>query len=324
MAAAVGKLFADAGVADGDSVMRLVHVLGGKLSANTWRSYNSIFAQFVKFCVSQDLQCLPASQATALRWAMQLASQGTVRASTSGPYFAAVNTFHELVGFEKPCVGTVLSAFRKAWVRMQLPLALDSDAIERRAPVCPASVALQWYQALDGLPASSELFRPLLFSCLAFRTFLRPATLLSARDAVLECSRDSRVLRFTATSWKTQLHSQAVMPVVSVDVTAQPVLQAALQMWLATKPTSTALLWHGGFSTQQAAAWFVTSVTTVAPQMLGSLSLYSCRRGGASAAAAIGVSLDVIEAAGGWALNSSALRQCYLDRSVAADAAARF
>ncbi|GLI59582.1 hypothetical protein VaNZ11_001508, partial [Volvox africanus] len=45
-------------------------------------------------------------------------------------------------------------------------------------------------------------------------------------------------------------------------------------------------------------------------------TLYSLRRGGASAARAAGVPLDIIKAFGGWATGSSALREHYLDLGV--------
>ena len=80
----------------------------------------------------------------------------------------------------------------------------------------------------------------------------------------------------------------------------------------------------GKHPTSQGAAWFTAVLAEFSPSLLGQLTLYSCRRGGASAARAAGVPMELIELMGGWARGSKALRDSYLDMSVTADAAAMF
>ena len=54
-------------------------------------------------------------------------------------------------------------------------------------------------------------------------------------------------------------------------------------------------------TTAQAAVEFTSVLAQFTPDVMGQLTLYSCRRGGASAARAVGVSTEAIELMGGWA-----------------------
>ncbi|EFJ53196.1 hypothetical protein VOLCADRAFT_102804 [Volvox carteri f. nagariensis] len=78
-----------------------------------------------------------------------------------------------------------------------------------------------------------------------------------------------------------------------------------------------ARLWPERQTTQGAERWFDRVLAQCGLEGLRSVhTLYSLRRGGASAARAAGVPLDIIEAFGGWAAGSSALRENYLDLGV--------
>ncbi|EFJ50361.1 hypothetical protein VOLCADRAFT_88894 [Volvox carteri f. nagariensis] len=94
---------------------QIAAVIVSRVGSKTWQSYASHFAAFVRFCVSEDLEFLPASRYTGLLWAQYLAARGSVRARTAQPYFSAVNTVHDLLGLAKPCDGdnVLLSAFRR-------------------------------------------------------------------------------------------------------------------------------------------------------------------------------------------------------------------
>jgi hypothetical protein len=251
-----------------------------------------------------------------------LAKKGTVQADTSGSYFAAVNTVHEILGFASPCSGTAFSAFKKGWIRSQQVL-VNGREDSAKVLACPAAVALGWYDELAGLEAGSQFMVPLIFSVLSFRLFLRPASVLAIVDATVVQVGDTWVLRFKPESYKTGVASVGTLPVLSLDLTHLPLLRAALQLHLGHIRGKS--LWGPGkHPTSQGAAWFAAVLAEFSPTLLGQLTAYSLRRGGASAARAAGVPLEVIELMGGWAKGSKALRDSYLDMSIAADAAAMF
>jgi hypothetical protein len=117
--------------ADDLSLLEIARTMAARLSPASWRSYGSIFARFVRFCVERDLDFLPALPSTGLLWAQFLASGGSVQASTAQPYFSSINTVHELLGFSKPCAVPLfvlgvcadyapLVSFRKGWLRLQV------------------------------------------------------------------------------------------------------------------------------------------------------------------------------------------------------------
>lgn len=108
---ALADMFVGAGLPNSADVELMVAVMSARLSPNTWRTYSSVFGQFVTFCVSEGLPFLPATEAVGLQWAVHLAKRGTVQADTAGGYFSAVNTVHELLGWHKPCVGVPFDSF---------------------------------------------------------------------------------------------------------------------------------------------------------------------------------------------------------------------
>ncbi|GIL44415.1 hypothetical protein Vafri_1889, partial [Volvox africanus] len=100
----------------------IAKVILARVGPKSWRAYASHFAAFVRFCVAEELEFLPALPYTGLLWAQYLAARGTVQASSAQPYFSAINTIHELLGFPKPCTGDnpLFVAFRRGWERMQV------------------------------------------------------------------------------------------------------------------------------------------------------------------------------------------------------------
>lgn len=316
---AVRDMFLQAGIAVTNDISLLVTVMASRLTNNTWRTYSSVFSQFVRFCHHSSLQYLPASQAVGLLWALHLAKRGTVQADTAGGYFSGVNTVHEMLGHPKPCAGALFESFKKGWVKSQVVLTELDDSI--RVMACPASVALVWYRALQDIAEDSPWLGPLLFCCLSFRLFLRPATMVSIKDAEVLKIGDTWRLRYRPESYKTRATTVGRLPVMDLDLSPYPLLLNALQLYLGTVTGST--MWGPALATTaQATCWFAAVLAEFTPDVMGKLTLYSCRRGGASAARAVGVSTEAIELMGGWARGSEAMRRSYLDMSVPADAAA--
>lgn len=297
----------------------IVQVILARVGEKTWRSYASHFAAFVRFCVEEGLEFLPASQATGLLWAQYLASKGTVQARSVQPYFSAVNTVHDLLGFPKPCTSEnpLFAAYRKGWERLQVSL------LPGRALVLafPAEAAWRLYQCLPTVSSGSVFFVPLLFVVLSFCTFLRPDSLLSVQWARVAQVGESWVLQYKPLSWKGRVIPAAAAPVLQFPLCGLPYLRVAL--WQQLKGND-GPLWASRQSTPGAERWFRDVLRHFGLRHLeGVHTLYSLRRGGASAARAAGVPLEVIESFGGWAAGSTALRQHYLDMGVMCCPAAR-
>jgi hypothetical protein len=313
----VSSTCAKAGIVLTQDIDLLVNTMASRLSENTWRTYSSVFCQFVRFCQEAGLPYLPASPEVGLLWALHIAKKGTVQADTAGGYFSGVNTVHELLGHPKPCTGFMFDSFKRGWVRAQVMVADVEDST--RVLACPASVAFSWYQALEGISVDSQWLLPLLFCCLSFRLFVRPATLLSVVEAEVFKLGDTWKFRYRPESYKTRSTTVGRLPVMDLDLTGYPLLLNALQLYMG-KITGSRMWGPDLSTTAQAAHVFNAVLAQFTPNVVGQLTLYSCRRGGASAARAVGVSTEAIELMGGWARGSEAMRRSYLDMSVPADA----
>ena len=321
MLAALTDMFVNAGLpADAADVNFMVSVMAARLAPSTWQSYSSVFGQFVAFCVAHSLPFLPATEAVGLLWLVHLAKRGTVQADTAGPYFSGVNTVHELLGMPKPCVGMPFDAFKRGWVRSQRVLVEEDN---NNILACPAAVAQAWYMGLGSLGTNNALLKQVLFCVLAFRLFLRPASLLAIVHPLVVCVDGKWIFRYKPEEYKTRKTTVGSLPVMSLDLTPFPLLREALQKYL--RGLKGQAMWGTSrVTTAQAAGWFTAVLAEFSPGVMGQLTLYSCRRGGASAARAVGVPLYLIELMGGWARGSVAMRSRYFDMSVTADEAARF
>lgn len=305
-------------------------VIAGSLSNSSLRSYSSQLTKFISFCTDRDFCFLPASHETVLLYAYHLAEAGTVQASTAQPYFSAINTFHEFFGHPKPAADYApLQRFRQGWQRLQQPL----------APAAPLQLAMRASTALSlALCLSGSLtlqhLRPLLFSVILFATMLRPDSLLSVVNAKLTVANSGTTYlwAYQPTRWKGKLLQPSALPTFQLVLSA-PGLAAGLvkyhqlhaSAWGSRTPPS---LWclpsdSSSPTTRTAEVWFEAVVARHLPPQPLRHTIYSMRRGSASAAFAIGVRAEKIEYMGGWSINSAAFRRHYLDMSVVADSAAR-
>jgi hypothetical protein len=161
---------------------------------------------------------------------------------------------------------------------------------------------------------AADLFVPLLFVVLDFCLCLRPDSLLSVVWACISCVDGEPVFQYKPLNWKGRIVSPEHAPVLQFPLCGLPWLRVALEQQLARSPAG---LWSTRPSMAVAERCFdmVLARCGLAP-LRGMHTLYSLRRGGASAARAAGVPLEVVEAFGGWTANSSALREHYLDMGV--------
>jgi hypothetical protein len=310
----VGQYRLEGRQADVAACAALAAVMAASLAPASWQSYSSMFGLFVRFCISSNVSFLPATRLTGVLWGQHLAEKGTVKASTAQPYFSVVNTIHQLVGHPKPCAANpALTAFRKGWERQQQPLVVE-PALAGLA--LPPRLAYALYLALPSCNTVATL-RPVLFSVLSYVLILRPASLLS----VVWMRVSDNFLQYKPLHWKSARSLPADAPVLQFPVQSMPFLPAALSRFQQLRGPPGATFWslrdEPAYTTPAAEQWFDAAVR-LAPVELN-YTLYSCRRGGASAAAAVGVPLHKLEALGGWAAGSSALRKRYMDHAVPAD-----
>lgn len=297
----------------------LAITIAARLAPSTWHTYASAFTRFVRFCVSVELNPLPASAASVLRYVDFLSQEGRLQASTVQPYLSAINTLHEQLGFSKPAVGVPLASFLRGWQRRQFVITPLPSAGQQRA--MPAAFAQSMLSRLPLLVSVGAL-RAALFFLLAFVTMLRPDSLLSC----LAISGVGGVLTFAPLRFKTAIPNKGQER--QVDISRLPQLAAGILRFVRLRgvSNSSSVSWwqlpgEQPPATANAEAWFdVAMHDAVIPP---AFTLYSLRRGAASSALAVGVPLSRIEFLGGWAEGSTALRRRYLDHSFPNNGAAQ-
>ncbi len=288
-----------------------------KVGPRSWKSYGSVFTAFVRFCIAEGVDFLPASQSTGLMWAQYLAAKGTVQARTAQPYFSAVNTIHYMLGFDRPCTeqNHWFAAFRDGWQRVQVRLG-PGRQLNLAFPAGGVWRVLEWLLALG--PADPA-FVAGIYVVLNFCTFLRPDSLLSVGWARVVDVAGAWVLQYKPLNWKGRVVSAEAAPVLQLPLCGVP----AFRQLLARHLVRSGRLWPQRRDTRGAEEWFKMVLARCGMDEERAIhTLYSLRRGGASAARAVGVPMEVVESFGGWAANSPVLRQHYLDMGVCACPAA--
>ncbi|EFJ42352.1 hypothetical protein VOLCADRAFT_97556 [Volvox carteri f. nagariensis] len=184
-------------------LLQIAQVVMSRVGAKTWQSYASHFAAFVRFCVEESLEFLPASHYAGLLWGQFLAAKGSIQVRTAQPYFSAIISVHDLLGYPKPCAGdnTLLAAFRRGWERLQ------HSTVPASVLVLAFSAGDAWhlYEQLAVVPVGSELALPLLFVVLSFCLLLRPDSLLSVTWARVAVVQGEQVVQYKPLNWKGRL-----------------------------------------------------------------------------------------------------------------------
>ncbi|EFJ42074.1 hypothetical protein VOLCADRAFT_97804 [Volvox carteri f. nagariensis] len=182
---------------------QIAQVVMSRVGARTWQSYASHFAAFVCFCVGEGLEFLLASHYAGLLWGQFLAAKGSIQVRRAQPYFSAIISVHDLLGYPKPCAGdnTLLAAFHRGWECLQ------HSTVPASALVLAFSAGDAWhlYEQLAVVPVGSELALPLLFVVLSFCLLLRPDSLLSVTWARVAVVQGEQVVQYKPLNWKGHL-----------------------------------------------------------------------------------------------------------------------
>ena len=298
---------------------RIGEIFGAALTAGTTETYSRHFLRFARFCEERGLCPLPASTNTVLKWlAGDVCSGDRVQAKSLQPYLSAINTLHADCEFAEPAVGRRIRRFKQGLGHL---LARGREADRTYAPADVVSRAHEVGMALSDKQLRTDAGRKLLQAIVAtvftFTFFARGGSGAALRAKDVRPSEAG--LHVTLGKEKTR-YSAAVSRVVTLDWERIPGLRELLLRWEAVRgevkasASYYALPGQSSFPSTQVDTWFklVLDHLGATPPQGETWSGHSLRKGAASAANAIGVSLAKICHVGGWSVKASTVHD-YID-----------
>lgn len=286
------------------------------LAASTYRTYAAKFRKFLHFCATRGLVPVPAAPTTLELFVGHLMAEGKVGAASFPQYISAIRAVHRDLLLPYPD-SPVLTLLLRGAQHLQ-----RASALREESWPLPASAALSALTLATTSP-DPGVVRACLAVGLGFACMMRGSSVqgLAADGA----SPHAATLQVAEVVRKGHTHSDPVARSLSIDCTRLPTLLLALSRWqqlqqgLFQQSTSppTHLFQLPGEDLSRGdhfAAWFAlctSSVALVAPAGRR-LHPHCTRRGAASAAHALGVSMASICHLGGWAMGSQAVWR-YID-----------
>ena len=296
-------------------------------SEGTQGSYAGKWAKFVKFCTGVQreaglcaLRSLPARPSTVLCYVAWLCDQG-IKETSLNPYVSAINQAHADMGYPKPAVGDQFRLLRKGYARF------EGERIEPVARVAIPAAAIDAVIDLGMRTDDMQVLREAAAVVLGFAFFHRGDTghkLLNRQISVhargISLSPRAKTLPLNRASPMTRPESPTFDPESRVlrllqrwSTFAQSYQRPESSFWALPQETSKT------FPATVIDLWLKRSLSRVGwdAQPGEKFTGHSLRKGGASAANAIGVSLHAIMAFGMW--KSLAAVQLYISHLVTAD-----
>lgn len=293
------------------------------LAAGSYRTYASKVRGFIDFCLAAGRSPLPASAETVELYFGHLLAEGRVQARYFPQYLSAIRAIHRdllLPMPESPISGALVSGgqhLQRAELQREESFPLPAHA----------AVAMVALAARDCETAPLPVLRACLAVAVAFAAMWRGSSVqgLRPQDVVIG---DQEVC-VTEVVRKGHTHADPRLRCLRLDCRHLPVLPAVLRVWVRRRGAAI-----GGAAPPQHfwqlpgeslsrgdhfAAWFAEAVAAVRATAPPGRRLHPhcVRRGAASAARALGVSMERICHLGGWALGSRAVWR-YIDVSVVA------
>jgi hypothetical protein len=275
------------------ATQRLHLMLGASLSSGTQQVYASRVRKYCKACAQQGLPAFPATEASILSFVAFMSLEGAVNAKSFPQYVAAVLTVNRDLQLPAPHIPLLKAAYKGAH-RLQ-----SAQQQEAARGALPASVVAQALELSLQPAAAPSLVLASAGVALAFHAFLRGHSLSSLCLDDLTISNSG----YTCVVWdeKTRSHAGQRRQLPG-DCTACPallrLLAVALQLRRQQGASPTDRLFPGGGLDQM--LQLVLRTLDLTPPAGVTWSGHSCRKGGASAAAAIGVPLHKLRHRGGW------------------------
>ena len=309
----------------------------------TYRTYSSAYRSFMTYCDEVGLEPEKATWISIVRYLAWLGRRGTVGAGSLQVYLSAIDRVRQDSGFAPvtthECVSGVMEGLQGAQVDLSPPAV--------RIPL-PASLAMGALRlSVDALrrarrrtlSATLEA-RAHLSVAFGFALCVRADTLHSLQMADVRIDPPGPGARITVHLRREKgRNKQQRGPqhrVITLPQSDLPqALTASLRVWAGLRQGQAAAatdLWWDVAAQPAGAKWTAATVTEwlrlsldlqdAAPSADGQYSSHSLRKGAASALNAIGVTLPVIRAHGGWAADSAVVLD-YIDPAVRPCAAAR-
>ena len=314
---------------DVPEAQRLSEIFGAALTACTTENYSRHFVRFTEYCEKRGLCPLPATTSTVLRWlAGDVCKADKVQAQSLQPYLSALNTIHADCEYPEPAVGRRIRRFRQGLghnlakkrkaARTYVPARIIDEAHE---------LGLSLTRAQLRTKAGRELLQAIVATVFTFVFFARGGSGAALR--VQDVRRSDAGLHVTLAKEKTR-HSAAVSRVVTLDSERIPGLDQLLRRWETVRGKGQerrsyyALPGQRSFPATQVDKWFkkVLDHLGASPPAGETWSGHSLRKGAASAANAIGVSLAKICHVGGLSVKAKTIFD-YIDPTCPAAPAGR-
>jgi hypothetical protein len=287
---------------------RFVDVLSRRLCGTTVQAYGSKLNKFVEFCQGLRAQVVPASAELVYQYLAHLSVEGRVHPRHWAQYVAVINSMHRDLGLPTPWMET---GFCRAFTHSaEKPLSESATVRPVRSPLLAEHVCRFVRCALGSVDV--QVVRAAVAVSLAFLTFVRGASVMQLAVADVVCGPGAGA-EVRVWDEKTRKGSGVARP-VPVDWAAWPQLGELLrywqrlreQVWVSAPGHRRGFLQLPGepFPLQEGILDACMSVCVRAagfsPAQAEGLHGHSCRSGGVSALHALGGSVLVAAARGGW------------------------
>lgn len=300
------------------------------LAPSTAESYSGHLARFIAFCEAQPDRPspLPATTDTVLRWLEgEVCIGGKVKAENLQPYLSAINRIHRDIGFDEPAIGHLVQSYKSGLAHSQTAQGRPSERVYLPPPVVERT--LSWAMELDLRDANRQTqleFRAAVAVVFTYCFFARGATGTALRSKHVRRGPQGELL-ITLDHEKGKA-KRARARLLTIPPGSIPGLDELLAKWLDFRgelrdddcfyalPFEVALAGTRcvHYTSSQVDKWLqlVLARLDVAPPAGETWTGHSLRKGAASGAAAIGVSLDRICFLGGWSIASKVVHD-YID-----------
>lgn len=168
-------LFSAPGWQDGTLAQRFVDILSVRLCGSTVGPYTSKLNKFFDFCTSHGLVSVPASAQTVYEYLAFLSLEGAVHPQYWMQYVAVVTSMHKDLGLPTPWMDSGLcTTFSKSAAKLVTSAAVQHPS---RKPLLAEHVMLFLREAM--FTTDLALLRAAVAVYVAFTTFVRGASLMS-------------------------------------------------------------------------------------------------------------------------------------------------
>ena len=319
---------------EGPGVQSAIAMVERSLADATRDSYTNklnLFADFLR----QTGRTIPAREHDIMVYIGWLHERGGIQESSLQPYLSCINKLHVALGFEKPAVGDNIATQRKGMARLQ---AEEPDALRDERIALPASVLCDILALGERKDIDISTLRAATAVCLTYAFFGRGGSGAALRAEDVGVDTDGIWVRNIKEKGKAHKKERRIyrLPLSGKGTKYLRRLAPLLQRFAEERESAFrtrgfepgesfwALPREPQPRTDDMNAWLqqVLGAVGVAPPPGFAYQAHSLRKGAASAAHCIGVSLVQIRYMGGWSATSTTVEKHYIDPTFRADFAA--